>query len=451
MLGFADMKAGTFKGGIHPSDGKNMSKDKPRLIIEPKGLMVYPTVQHIGAPAIPIVKPGDKVLAGQKIAEAGGFVSACVISTVSGIVKALEPRLTVGGNEVLSIVVENDGEYKTIEGIGEKRDYKKLSKEEIRTLIKEAGIVGLGGAGFPTHVKLTPKDDNAIDYVIINAAECEPYLTSDYRMMLEEPHNIVAGLKIVLRLLNKAKGIIAVEDNKPDAIEKLTIAAKDDSRISVMPIKTKYPQGGERVLIYAATGRQINSGMLPADAGCVVNNTATMIAIYMAVTESTPLMFNTVTVTGDAVSKPGNYIVRTGMSHEELMQEAGGFISTPKKIISGGPMMGMSMYDLNVPIVKTSSSILAFTKDTAEEIEPGPCIRCGRCLTVCPGRIAPLKIMEAAEQFKNETFEALSGMECCECGCCTYICPARRRLTQSFKQMRKSVMDERKKNASKKP
>lgn len=439
------MIAGTFKGGIHPYEGKDITEDKPRVILQPKGMMVYPVVQHMGAPANPIVTQGDKVLMGQKIAEAGGFISSCIISTVSGTVKAVEPRLTVGGNEVLSIVIENDNEYKAVNGMGEKRDFTKLSKEEIRNYVKEAGVVGLGGAAFPANVKITPKDDNAIDYIIVNGAECEPYLTSDHRVMLEEPLNIVTGLRIVLRLFDKAKGIIAVEDNKPDAIDKLIEAAGSDERITVMPIKTKYPQGSERTLIYAATGRQINSSMLPADAGCIVINVATIAAIYMAVAESTPYMLNTITVTGDAIANPQNFIVRTGTSYTEILEAAGGFIKKPEKIISGGPMMGVAMYTLDVPIVKAASALLAFTKDAAEELEPGPCIRCGRCMTVCPGRLVPQKIMEAAERFNNAEYEAMDGMECCECGCCTYICPARRRLTQSFKQMRKSVLEARRK------
>lgn len=438
------MGKSTFPGGIHTHDGKNLSKDKPTRVLLPKGNLVFPLVQHIGAPAKPIVAKGDKVLVGQKIAEAGGFISANIISSVSGTVKEIEKRLTVQGNMVESIVIENDNEYQTIEGFGKERDYTKLTKDEIRNIVKEAGIVGLGGAGFPTHVKLTPKDDSKIDYVIVNGAECEPYLTSDYRMMLEEPEAIIGGLKIMLQLFEKAKGIIAVEDNKPDAIQKLRELTAKESRIEVRSLKTKYPQGGERQLVYAVTGRKLNSKKLPSDVGCVVDNVDTVISIYMAVARSTPLIRRIVTVTGDAVKTPQNFNVAIGIDYGELIEAAGGFIERPEKIISGGPMMGTAIYSTNVPVTKITSAITAFLHDQAA-VEESPCIRCGKCVQKCPLQLMPYQLAALSNRSDEEGFTKLDGLECCGCGCCSYVCPAKRSLSQSIMHMRSVVMAKKKK------
>ena len=433
----------TFKGGLHPYDGKELSKDRPIAAYLPKGELVFPLSQHIGAPAVPCVAKGDRVLAGQRIADAGGFVSANIHSSVSGTVKAIEPRVTVSGAKVSCIVVENDGQYEQAEFV----PVTERTPEAIIGAVKEAGIVGLGGAGFPTHVKLSPKEPDKIDTIIINGAECEPYITADYRCMMEIPEQLISGLKLILTLFPKAKGVIGIEDNKPDAIAKMQELCKGESRIEVAPLKTKYPQGAERSLIYAVTGRAINSSMLPAVAGCIVDNVATAIAIHEAVTMGKPLYERVVTVTGDAVKEPGNFRVKAGTDAAELVDAAGGFKSQPEKVISGGPMMGMALGTLHVPCGKTFSSLLCFTKDEVAEYEPGNCIRCGRCVEVCPAGLMPTKLSEVADHGDFALFDQLNGCECVECGCCSYVCPAKRRLTQSMKTGRREALALRRKKA----
>lgn len=433
----------TFVGGIHPYDGKDMSKDKPIKAVLPKGDLVYPLSQHIGAPATPIVAKGDHVVTGQKIAEASGFVSAPIYATVSGTVKAIEPRRVVTGDNVMSIVVENDGKYDEVE-YSPVESFSQLSREEIIGRVKEAGVVGMGGAGFPTFIKLSPKEPDKIDYVIANCAECEPYLTSDYRRMIEEPEKLVEGMKIMLSLFDNARGILAVEDNKPDCIAVLKQLTKDDNKISVKALKTKYPQGAERQIIYATTGRSINSKMLPADAGCIVDNVDTIVAIYHAVMEGKPLMNRIVTVTGDAIADPRNFIVRIGTNYHELVDEAGGFKEQPVKIVSGGPMMGFGIFDLDVPTTKTASALLCLTEDDVSRMEPSACINCGKCVEVCPGRIVPRLLADYAEHYEEEEFLSHNGMECCECGCCSFVCPAKRPLTQTIKSMRKMQLAKKK-------
>ena len=443
------MGLATFRGGVHPFEGKELSMDRAVTVLKPtSGEMVYPLSQHIGAPAKAIVKVGDEVLVGQKIAEAGGFISAVVVSSVSGKVKKIEPRVTAGGAKSISIVIENDGLYTAVEGLGEARDATTLSKQEIRDIVREAGIVGLGGAGFPTNVKLTPKDESKIDYVIVNGAECEPYLTCDYRMMIEEPERLVGGLKVMLQLFENAKAVIGIENNKPKAIEKLRALVKDEPKITVEPLRTKYPQGGERSLIYAVTGREINSSMLPADAGCVVDNVNTVMAIYDAVCKRTPILERVITVTGDAVKEPQNFKVRTGMNYNDIIEAAGGFVGEPKKILSGGPMMGQAMYTTDVPVTKNSSSLTCFLEDEVEKNPESPCIRCGRCGEVCPEFLVPVLMMQTCMAGNSEGYEKLYGMECIECGSCSYICPARRPLTQAFKQMKRRIGEERRQKAA---
>ena len=439
----------TFLGGVHPYDGKDLSKDKPIREVLPKGDLVYPLSQHIGAPANPIVKKGDHVLTGQKIAEAAGFVSAPIYATVSGTVKAIEPRRVVTGDNVMSIVIENDGAYEEVE-YPPVKPLEEMSREEVVNLIKEAGVVGMGGAGFPTFIKMSPKEPDKIDYIIANCAECEPYLTSDYRRMIETPELLIDGMRIILSIFPKAQGVFAVEDNKPDCVKLLKELTKDEDRMSVKAVKTKYPQGAERMLIYAVTGRAINSDMLPADAGCIVDNVDTIVAIRRAVREGKPLMHRIVTVTGDAIADPRNFTVRIGTNYAELVEEAGGFKQDPVKIISGGPMMGFGIFDLNVPTTKTASALLCLTKDDVSDMEPTACINCGRCSEACPERLLPGRLSTYAVHGDAESFVKENGMECCECGCCSYVCPAKKPLTQTIKSMRKLELANRKKAGGKK-
>ena len=436
----------TFKGGIHPYEGKELTMDKETEVYLPKGDMVYPLSQHIGAPAKPLVKKGDRVLTGQKIAEAGGFVSSPIHASVSGTVKVIEPRLTPGGTMVESIVIENDGQFETIDFSEQVKPWTEMSREEILKVIQEAGIVGMGGAGFPTHVKLSPNNPDAIDYIIVNGSECEPYLTSDYRRMLEEPDKLVQGLEIILSLFPNASGIIAIEDNKPKAISLLKEKLSDNTNIKVQVMKTKYPEGAERQLIYANTGRYINSSMLPADAGCIVHNVDTIVAVYEAVCMGIPLIDRIITVTGDAIVDPKNYKVLLGTSFQELIDAAGGYKGEePEKIIAGGPMMGKAVIRTDIPVVKGTSAILCMQIDEVAHCEPSNCIRCGRCVSVCPGRVNPTKLATLAERGKLDAFVEQDGMECCECGCCSYVCPAKRHLTQTIAGTRKSILANRKK------
>lgn len=414
--------------------------------IDAQDIMVYPLSQHIGAPAKAVVAAGDRVLKGQLIAEAGGFISAPVFSSVSGTVKAIEKRLVVNGNNDECIIIENDRKDETVSDFGKDRDLDSLSAEDIVDIIKKAGIVGLGGAGFPTGVKVSPKNANDIDTIIINGSECEPYLTSDYRLMLERNEEIIKGIKAVLKALPNAKAVIGIENNKPEAVKVLDEKTSGDDKISVCPLKTKYPQGGERQLIYAITGRKINSKMLPADKGCIVLNTASCYAIYEAVYKNMPLIHKVMTITGEAVHSPCNVDVPLGVSHSYVLEKCGGAKDDVVKFVSGGPMMGMAMSTLDVPVVKTSSSILAFSKDDVAALPQSACIHCGRCVKSCPQILVPQMMAKAVRAQDMNKFDALGGMECIECGCCTYICPAKIPLTQMFKLGKAELRNMRSKN-----
>ena len=434
----------TFSGGIHPYDGKDMSKDIPIKAVYPVSDLVYPLSQHIGAPAKPVVSVGDHVLMGQLIAEADGFVSSPIYSGVSGTVKAIEDHRVAVGSVVPSIVIENDGLYTEAESFPI-IPLEEMTSEQIIARVRDAGIVGMGGAGFPTHVKMSVKEPAKIDYVIVNGAECEPYLTSDYRKMIEEPEKLIDGLKVYLKVFPYSLGIIAIEDNKADCIKIFKALTKEEPRITVKALRTKYPQGSERHLIYAVTGREINSKMLPADVGCVVSNVDTVNSVGRAVYEGKPLLHRIVTVTGNCIKNPRNFDVLVGTSYKDLIDEAGGFKKEPEKIISGGPMMGFCLFDLDVPVTKTGSALLCLANDDVSKMEPSACINCGKCVEVCPSRLIPKNLSDHAAHFNEEAYLEEHGLECVECGCCSFICPAKRPLCQNIKSMRKMMLAKKKK------
>ncbi len=434
----------TFRGGVHPNDQKRLAREVPLRSFDPKGEMVFPVAQHIGKPAKAIVKKGDAVQVGQIIAQADGFVSANIICSCSGTVKAVEKRRIISGAMAECIVVDNDGLFTPIEGLGQEEDASSLSNDEILNRIQAAGIVGLGGAGFPTHVKLKPRDPEAIRYVIANGAECEPYLTCNDQLMREEPKAIVDGIKLVLRLFPNARGYIGIEDNKPEAITAMKSACAGEDKIDVVVLRTKYPQGGEHNLITVIAGVDYPVAKLPADVGCIVDNVGTLYAIERAVAHNEPLFRHVLTVSGDAVKKPGNFIVRDGTSFEELVEACGGLKDNVdlKKALSGGPMMGFAVGSLKVNVQKTTNGITLLGSDPAEKAQAQmtACLHCGRCTTVCPAGLLPQLLAEAAEAKDYERYEKkLYGLECVACGSCTYICPAKRPLTQTFKQAKAEI------------
>lgn len=415
------MSSKTFKGGIHPPYNKERSR---YLSIEKLGgskEMIFPLSQHIGAPASPVVKVGDCVRTGQLIAAASGFVSANIHSSVSGTVTAIKPCLHPNGTEVMSIVIENDFKYEKDSSVTASSSSDMLSAEEILEIVRNAGIVGMGGATFPTHVKLSPPADKKIEAVIVNGAECEPYLTSDHRVLLESPEGVLKGLKACMKALNVTVGYVAIEDNKEDAIKTVSEAAKAFDGITVIPLKTKYPQGSEKHIIKAVTGREVPSGGLPADAGVVVINVDTANSISTAIDTGMPLITRIVTVGGDAMKEARNFRVRIGTPVKDVIEAAGGFCAEPDKILLGGPMMGTAIASTDVPIIKGTGAVLAFTKKTAPA--PSKCMRCGKCVDACPMHLQPLMLRAYGKKGDLDMLKKLNITDCIECGVCSYLCP----------------------------
>ncbi|MCQ2126288.1 MAG: electron transport complex subunit RsxC [Bacteroidaceae bacterium] len=421
----------TFKiGGVHP----NPSKLTANRAIEPAALpvqAVFPLSQHIGAPAVPCVAKGDQVLVGTVIAQPGGFMSAAIHSSVSGKVAKIDTVIDASGQRKPAIFIDVQGDEwdPSIDRSTTLVQQLNLTKEEIIERIKNAGVVGMGGACFPTHVKLCPPPTCKIDTLIINAVECEPYLTADHRLMLEYPDQIIVGVRIIMKALGIDRAVIGIEENKPDAIELLQRKVMMVSGIEVMPLKMKYPQGGEKQLIEAVTGRQVPPPpALPANVGCVVQNVGTVYAIYEAVIKNKPLIERIVTVTGDSVKNPCNLKVRMGTPVSQIIEQAGGMPEDTGKLLSGGPMMGRPLLGADAPVVKGTSGILMLPEKVAERREERNCIRCAKCVDACPMGLEPYKLATATQQQDWEKCEQEWILSCIECGCCQSTCPSRRPL-----------------------
>ncbi len=400
--------------------------------------LVIPLSQHAGAPADPLVKKGDKVLKGQKIGEAKGFISACVHASTSGEVTNVVPYIHPLGRKVMSVFIKPDGRDEWAQ-LSARTSLEEISAQEIISKVKEAGIVGLGGAAFPSHVKLSPPKDKKVDTLIINAVECEPYLTADYRVMLEETEKVILGTNIFLKALGIDRAVIAVESNKPKAIEKLSAALAGEKGIELLVMETKYPQGSEKQLIAALTKREVPQGKLPLDIGVVVQNVGTACAAADAVTAGRPLIDRVVTVTGGNIKEPSNLRVRFGTRFSDVLAFCGGTIESPKKVIMGGPMMGIAVPGTEVPVVKGTSGILVLKNSEISFEEPGPCIRCGRCVEVCPMGLAPGRFVEETESKDLDGALKDSIMNCMECGSCSFVCPARRPMVHWIKLAKSQI------------
>jgi len=440
------LKSFTFKGGVHPPHFKEFTEKCSIEKAKDPTTVVIPMQQHIGAPCEPIVKVGDKVKIGQKIGEPKAFVSAPVHSSISGTVKKIAPMDTPTGGNVKCVVIESDGLNEIHENVLSKGDIETLSKEEILQIIKESGMTGMGGAGFPTHVKLSPPPDKKIDTVILNGAECEPYLTADHRLMLEYPEKVVYGLKAIMKTLGVNKGFIGIENNKPDAIEVMRKVVSNEPNIEVAPLVTKYPQGDEKRLINAVTGRIVPSGGLPMDVGVVVNNVGTAAAIATAIQTGMPVIERIVTITGSAIKEPKNMIIKIGTSFKEVIEQCGGYKEKPGKIISGGPMMGIAQYSDDIPVIKGTSGILVLNEKDARIPESQPCIRCGKCVSICPINLQPLFISQLSLKGMYDDTQKYHVLDCIECGSCSFICPSKRPLLHSIRVAKREVIAKRKKN-----
>lgn len=431
--------AQSFFGGIHPNDKKAATNKKPIELLPPPAQVVIPMSLHIGAPCKPCVAVGDQVTVGQKIGEATAFVSAPIHASVSGKVVAVEPRIHFSGVKVMSVVIENDFNDTICPAIKPVEKPGDLTPEQLVEIVKEAGIVGLGGATFPTHIKIS-SGLGKVDTVIINAAECEPYITSDHRYMLERPEEIIGGAKILARIFGVDRVHIGVEANKQNAAELLRLKIEEEKAPAVVEVlHTRYPQGAEKQLCQSITGRQVPPGALPAAIGCAVFNTVTAAAIYQAVTRGMPVTRRVVTVSGSGVNDPKNLDCPIGTPICELLDACGGVKKTTFKVMMGGPMMGHVQYDMDAPIGKGTNAILAFCEDEERTVEHPACIRCGKCVSVCPMHLMPVFMYQYERAGMLQELENANVMDCIECGACTYICPGRLHLVQTFRAGKQKI------------
>lgn len=436
-----------FAGGVHPPEFKIYTDHKPIVEFPLPGSVVVPLQQHIGAPSEVLVNEGDTVKSGQQISQPRGFVSIPSHASISGTVKSIAPFPHPQGQEVMSVLIEGDGNDTLAESIQDDPDYGDLPVEELKKRIADAGLAGMGGAGFPTHVKLSPPPEKKIDTAILNGSECEPFLTADHRLMVEQAAEILSGFKTIMKILGVDRGYVGIEDNKPDAIEEMRRVAKDYPGIDVIALRVKYPQGAEKQLIYAATGRSVPPGKLPMEVGCVVSNVGSAKAVYDAVALRKPLIERIVTVTG-AVVEPQNLRVRIGTPVRSLIDFCGGFPSPVGKVLVGGPMMGVAQYTLDAPVVKGTSGIVVLRDNKVNIVEPDPCIKCGSCVNVCPMHLMPCMLEGFILNKKWEAASEFDVTDCIECGSCSYICPAGRRLVQSIRYGKYRVMKMAKKESA---
>jgi electron transport complex protein RnfC len=430
------------KWGIHPDTRKAATSGKAIETLPLPKQVTIPVRQHIGAPAEPIVQKGDIVKKGQLIAKSDAFVSSYIHASISGKVVEIAEKPHPLYGEGLAIVIENDGLDEWEEGLLTERDWTKLSSSEILDIIRNAGIVGMGGAAFPSHVKLNPPADKKVDTLIINAAECEPYLTVDHRVILEYTEKIVAGIQIIQKLLNVDNIIVGIEDNKMDAVEKLS-AAVNGTPIKVQAIKTRYPQGAEKMIIQTLTGREVGPGKLPLDVGVIVQNVSTTIAIYDAVTKGIPLIERVVTLSGRSIKEPKNVILRIGTTFADAIALCGGFEKNPARLIMGGPMMGMSQYTTQVPVIKGTSGILALNRNDINDRFETSCLHCGKCVDVCPMGLNPSMLSILGEKgMIDEALKDQGILNCMECGCCSYVCPSKRKIVHYIKYTKKLLNEQ---------